>query len=200
VQPLVAQKNSESSELSYSKLEKSLQSIRTQSERQAQANMYKLFIGIALVAFPQTMYWVGIGLATISVIILTLVSIASSYFLLKARNKFKTHVVRDIADLGELCYGPPMRYFCQFILVLGQISLLVAYLIYLGTQAEQIARQLGHRNASVELCAFICTMFMTPAYLQKEYQTIAYFSTVFTAFSFLAILIIWTYDCIEIHD
>ena len=146
------------------------------------------------------MHWVGIGLATISVLLLTLISIASSYFLLKARNKYKNNVVRDIADLGEISYGPPMRYFCQFILVLGQISLLVAYLIYLGEQSSQIATQLGHKETSTPLCAFVCIVIMTPAYLQKEYQTLAYFSSVFTACSFVAILIIWTFDCIEIHN
>ena len=58
------------------------------------------------------MSWVGIGLASIGILILTFTSIASSWFLIKARNKYKDKVIRDLADLGEVTYGPAMRTFC----------------------------------------------------------------------------------------
>jgi len=86
---------------------------------QALANMYKLFFGIAIVAYPQSVSWVGLGLSSAALIVLTLCSTGSSYFLLKARNKYSDKQVRDLADLGEICYGPYMRVFCQFILVLS---------------------------------------------------------------------------------
>jgi amino acid permease len=74
--------------------------------------MYKLFIGIGLVAFPQSCTWVGLGVAVAGLLMLTVISIGSSWFLLKARNKYPHKAIRDLADLGEVCYGPYMRIFC----------------------------------------------------------------------------------------
>lgn len=41
-----------SSEMSYAQMGKDQQDMRTQNIIQAESNMYKLFLGIALVAFP----------------------------------------------------------------------------------------------------------------------------------------------------
>lgn len=104
--------------------------------------MNKLFIGIALVAFPQSMTWVGMGAAVIGLLALTTISMGSSWYLIKARNYYKGVVIRDLADLGEITYGPWMKHFCNFILILSQLALLTAYLLYLGTQAKLVSCQL----------------------------------------------------------
>lgn len=48
--------------------------------------------------------------------------------------------------------------------------------------------------------SYACILILMPAYLQKDYSTISYFSGVFTAFSIAAILIVISYDCILISD
>lgn len=95
-------------------------------------NLNKMFIGIALVAFPFSIKWVGFVAAALGVLILAIISLCSSYMLFKARNRFKSHTIVDLADLGYACYGEHMRLFCQVIIVTAQISFLTAYVIYLG--------------------------------------------------------------------
>ena len=98
-----------------------------------------MYIGLAIVAFPYTIHWVGIVLATAGLVLVCLISLSSSYFLFKARNRFKTQVIIDLPDLGYACYGAKVRVFCQVVLISCQVSLLTAYLLYLGEQTKIIA-------------------------------------------------------------
>ncbi len=91
-----------------------------------------MFIGIALIAFPFSISWVGFLAATFGIVILACISLGSSYMLFKARNRFKDLTIVDLPDLGYACYGEKMRFLCQVILVVAECSFLTAYLIYLG--------------------------------------------------------------------
>ena len=71
-----------------------------------------MFIGIAIVAFPYSMSWVGIIAAFLGILILMSISIASAYLLLKARNRYKDQVIVDLPDLGYACYGSKMKLLC----------------------------------------------------------------------------------------
>ncbi len=71
----------------------------------AEANMYKMAIGIAIVAFPSSVSWVGTIAALLGLSILAVISLGSSYLLFKARNRFKDQVIVDLPDLGYACYG-----------------------------------------------------------------------------------------------
>jgi len=143
--------------------------VRTQNSVNAEANLYKMAIGIAIVAFPYSVSWVGTIAALIGLSILAITSVASGYLLFKARNRYKDQVIVDLPDLGYACYGAKMRLLCQVVLIVTQVSILTAYLIYLGTQAQLVACQLGYCTDSLTLCVFICTVIMTPAYLLKDY-------------------------------
>ena len=173
---------------------------RTQTTIAAEANLYKMMIGIALVAFPYSMSWVGIGAATLGICILAVISLISSYLLFKARNKYKDKVIVDLADLAFVCYGPKMRILCEVILVTCQISIMMAYLIYLGTQSILISNQLGFEGNKIVRGSFICSIIMMPAYLLREFSSLSYFSGVFTLFSCIAIIVICSYDCVMIHN
>lgn len=131
----MASPSSRESELSYSKLKKELQAVRTSNSVNAEANLYKMAIGIAIVAFPYSVSWVGTIAAFIGIVILATLSMGSAYLLFKARNRYKDKVIVDLPDLGYACYGAKVRLLCQVLLIVTQISLLTAYLIYLGTQA-----------------------------------------------------------------
>jgi amino acid permease len=48
-----------------------------------------MFIGIALVAFPFSVSWVGFLAATFGILVLAIISLGSSYLLFKARNRLK---------------------------------------------------------------------------------------------------------------
>lgn len=187
---------------SYSKLDKPVQAGRTQNTINAECNLYKMFIGIAIVAFPFSMSWVGVIAASVGVLLLALISIASAYLLLKTRNRYKDQVISDFADLGYACYGSGMRVLCNCLLILGQVSILTAYLIYLGTQGQLVACHFGFCSPDNKstLCAFICTVIMTPAYLLRDYKSLSYYSGALVVFASVAILIFCIFDCVTIHN
>lgn len=116
---LQASERSANSVLSYSKLDKTQQEKRTQSYFQAEINLFKTFVGIGLVAFPQTMSWVGVGLGSISLIFLGCMSLISGWFLIKARNRYPNREINDLCDMGEVVYGSKMRIYCQVILIVN---------------------------------------------------------------------------------
>jgi amino acid permease len=91
-----------------------------------------MFIGIALVAFPFSVSWVGFLAATFGILVLATISLSSSYLLFKARNRLKSQNIVDLTDLGYACFGEKMKIFCQIILLVTQCSILTAYFIYLG--------------------------------------------------------------------
>ena len=98
--------------LSYDRLAPNDKIIRTQNTINAETNLFKMFIGIAIVAFPYSMSWVGIIAAFLGILILMSISIASAYLLLKARNRYKDQVIVDLPDLGYACYGSKMKLLC----------------------------------------------------------------------------------------
>lgn len=123
-------------------------------------------------SFPSSIVWVGMIAASIGLIVLSLASLSSAYLMLKARNRYKDKVIIDYVDLGFICYGSSIKLLCDFVLVLGQISTLTAYLIYLGTQGQLVACHFGFCSSEnkTTLCAFICTILITPACLLKDYK------------------------------
>ena len=151
--------------LSFNLMSSEQKEVRTQGSMAAQTNLNKMFIGIALVAFPFSVSWVGFVAAALGVFILAFISLCSSYMLFKARNRFKSQTIVDFADLGYACYGEKMRLFCQVILMVAQLSFLTAYMIYLGEQASLVACYFGHCKMKVGLCSFVCVLIMMPAWL-----------------------------------
>lgn len=60
--------------------------------------------------------------------------------------------------------------------------------------------QFGKCSDKTTVWVFLMTVLMAPAYLQKSYKVLSYFSGAFTAFSVAACVIVITYSCILISD
>lgn len=160
-----------------------------------------MYVGIAIIAFPYTVHWVGVPIAIMGVLLLASCSLLSAYMLFKARNKYKRQHIIDLPDLGYVCFGEKMKFFCQLILVVTQISIDLAYLIYLGEQAEIVVCDLFDRcDVGKSVCMFFCMMLMTPACLLPDYQSISYYSGVFTIMSYIAFITICGYSVAEIQN
>ena len=88
--------------------------------------MLNMYIGIALVASPKAFSEVGFIAGVIGLAFVNVLSLGASYFLLKARNRYKKHNIIDFSDLGAVCYGPKMKLFCQTVLLLASASFCMA--------------------------------------------------------------------------
>ena len=51
--------------------------------------MLNMYVGIALIALPKAVSEVGFAAAILGIFVVNLLSLGASYFLLKARNRFK---------------------------------------------------------------------------------------------------------------
>lgn len=74
--------------------------------------MLNMYIGIALVASPKAFSEVGLVAGAIGLVFVNIISLGASYFLLKARNRYKKNRIIDFSDLAAVTYGPKMKIFC----------------------------------------------------------------------------------------
>ena len=77
------------SQLSMRHLSEGGKAMRTTNPQASQYNMLNMYIGIALIALPKAVSEVGFVAAIIGLVIVNMISLGASYFLLKARNRFK---------------------------------------------------------------------------------------------------------------
>jgi hypothetical protein len=86
--------------------------MRTTDPVSSYFNMLNMYIGIAIIALPKAVSEVGFIGAIFGLIIVNLLSLGSSWFLLKARNRFKSQRIIDLPDLAQITYGPMMKILC----------------------------------------------------------------------------------------
>ncbi len=106
--------------------------MRTTDPVSSYFNMLNMYIGIAIIALPKAVSEVGFIGAIIGLLIVNMLSLGSSWFLIKARNRFKSHRIIDLPDLAMITYGPNMKMLCQFILILANTAFIMAQGMYLG--------------------------------------------------------------------
>ena len=113
--------------------------MRTTDPVSSQFNMLNMYVGIALIALPKAVSEAGFIAAGLGLILVNFISLGASYFLLKARNRFKKQRIIDFPDMANACYGPMMKRFCESILILANTTFVMAQGMYLGGQADLFA-------------------------------------------------------------
>lgn len=115
--------------------------MRTTDPVSSQFNMINMYVGIAIIALPKAVSEVGFVGAVCGLLLVNCLSLISSYFLLKARNRYKKERILDLADLANVCYGPMMKLVCQSVLITANVAFLMAQTMYLGGQADLLMCQ-----------------------------------------------------------
>jgi len=160
--------------------------------------MLKLFIGIAIIAFPKSVTWVGFAAAIIGLLFVASISLASSYFLIKARNRFKHLNIVDLGDLGYVCYGTKMRFFCKGVIMLANSAFLMGQAKYLGGQADLIVCDLLKRpdacGTKEKQYSFGMLVLMIPILLVRDFKQLSYYSGTFFTFSLLTFAIVIAFE------
>ena len=100
------------SQLSMRHLTEQARLIRSSNSWSTLANLLNYFIGITIISMPHAVSKVGFIGGFLGVVFLTLLSLASAYLLIKARNRFKREGMRDLIDLARVTYGEKMALLC----------------------------------------------------------------------------------------
>ena len=113
--------------------------MRTTDPISSQFNMLNSYVGIAMIALPKAVSEAGFAAAAFGIILVNVYSLGASYFLLKARNRFKKQRIIDFPDMAMACYGPATKRFCEMVLILANTAFVMAQGMYLGGQADLFA-------------------------------------------------------------
>jgi amino acid permease len=121
------------------------------------------------------------------------------YILLKARNRFKRDEIIDICDLAARLYGEWTRPFLGFLLIATNSIFLMAYIMFFGTQTDQLVCKTFKWNdcGYKVLYSSIILIILLPMIYQRRLRNIGIFSAIILIFTFSAIIII-IYLCITI--
>lgn len=166
--------------------------------------MLNMYIGIALVASPKAFSEVGFVAGILGLIFVNIISLGASYFLLKARNRYKKHRIIDFSDLGAITYGPNMKLFCQAILLVASASFCMAQGMYLGGQADLLVCSVLDRPAECgknrKFYSFLMVALLSPILLLKDFKKLSVFSGIFIGCCFTAVVAIFVYEFTAIYN
>ena len=166
--------------------------------------MLNMYIGIALVAAPKAFSEVGFVAGIVGLVFVNIISLGASYFLLKARNRFKKTRIVDFSDLGGACYGPRMRLFCQTVLLLASASFLMAQGMYLGGQADLLVCDILERptecGKNKKMYSFVMVALLSPILLLPDFKKLSIFSSIFISCCFISVLAIFIFEFQAIYN
>lgn len=163
-----------------------------------------MYIGIALVASPKGFSEVGFVAGITGLIFVGFISLGASYFLLKARNRYKKHRIIDFSDLGAVTYGPKMKIFCQTVLLLASASFCMAQGMYLGGQTDLLVCDILERPAECgknkKMYSFVCLALLSPLLLLRDLKKLSLFSGIFIGCCFTAVIAIFAFEINAIYN
>ena len=177
--------------------------IRTTDPITSQFNMLNMYVGIALIALPKAVSEAGIIAAIGGIIFIDIIALAASYFILKARNRFKRQRIIDFPDLAYACYGPNVKRVCEIFQILANTTFVMAQSMYLGGQADLFAcnwfnlpDQCG-KNRS--FYSFVMVSAMSPIFLIPDFKKLGALSGFFILCCITSIICIWAIEIYTIH-
>lgn len=172
--------------------------MRTTDPVSSQLNMLNMYIGIALIALPKAVSEVGFVAAVTGLVFVNLISLGASYFLLKARNRFKRVRIIDFPDLAQECYGPNARLLCEAVLILTNTTFAMAQGMYLGGQADLFACQWldapDQCGQNKNMYSFVMIALMSPILLIPDFKKLSAFSGFFILCCVVSIIFIFLFE------
>lgn len=178
--------------------------MRTTDPVSSQFNMLNMYIGIAIIALPKAVSEVGFFGAMAGLLVVNCISLGASYFLLKARNRFKKQRIIDFPDIANACYGPGAKVFCETILIMANCSFAMAQGMYLGGQADLFACQWldqpdecgKHRS----FYSFVMIALMSPLLLIPDFKKLSAYSGIFILCCVVSIFCILLYEIYIVYQ
>ena len=178
--------------------------MRTTDPVSSQFNMLNMYIGIAIIALPKAVSEVGFVGALVGLVIVNCVSLCASYFLLKARNRFKKQRIIDFPDIAMACYGPAAKRFCESILIMANCSFAMAQGMYLGGQADLFACQWLDQpdqcGKNRNFYSFLMIALMSPLLLIPDFKKLSAYSGIFISCCVVSIFSILAYEIYIMYE
>ena len=151
-----------------------------------------MYVGIAFISVPKSVSQAGLGGAVVGFAYIVAINIYCIYILLKARNRFKREEVIDICDLSAKLYGEGTRPIMSVLLIATNAFFLMAYVMFLGTQTDQLVCRTFHAEECgysrlYSVYIFLCLL---PIIMLRKLAYIGYFSIFVLVFTFISVILI----------
>ena len=140
-------------------------------------NMLKIFLGIGILATPETFKKIGIVGGVLGLIIIGLLNGYTMMLQIYAKIKLNKQVV-SYSDLGEKVLGVSGRRIVDFCMVTSQVGFGIAYLLFVGNQIDQVVcfesnlTKCGRKNLYISLAS----LFLMPVCWFRSMNYLAYVS------------------------
>jgi proton-coupled amino acid transporter len=100
-------------------------------------NMSKLFLGISILATPNAFSHAGVLAGAIGILVVTILCIYTIWLQASCRNEIGDRVT-SYSELGHCVYGAFGKNSVDFFLLIAQLGIGIAYLIFNGKQLDQV--------------------------------------------------------------
>lgn len=163
--------------------------------------MCKLFLGIACLGTPHGFSHAGIFLGPIILVVVTTLCIYTIFLQSEARNRAGNHV-KSYSDLGMAVYGTLGKTMTDVFLCIAQFGIGVAYLVFNGTQINQVicyesqGEVCGLKNTYI----WIVVCLLTPIIWIKTMKKLSIVSIFALSVMFVSVFTIIYYSVIYISE
>lgn len=137
--------------------------------------MLKLFIGIGILATPQTYAKIGIVGGVLGLFTIGLMNGYTMKLQIDAKVKLN-RVINSYSELSEAVLGPRWKVLVDGFMIVSQLGFAIAYLIFVGKQFDQVFCYedtfCGYKSLYISLSAVV----LIPICWLKSMKMLAYFS------------------------
>ena len=170
-------------------------------------NMFKVFIGIGILATPSAISKVGILGGSAAIIACGALNLYTMKMQIEIKKKVGDHIT-SYSELGQAVLGAKGKAFIDFCITVSQMGFCIAYLIFIGNQLDQVicieTQQdfCGNKNTYILASALI----LVPICWLKTFSFMSYialFSNISIIFALLVIMLYSEKEYVdepELHD
>ena len=139
--------------------------------------MFKIFIGIGVLATPSSFKSVGIVGGNIGMILIGIIAMYTMRLQILATEKVSTPV-KSYSELGMAVLGYRGKQFVDFCIMTSQTGLAIAYLIFIGQQLDQvICFETQYENCNLKgLYIYLAAFILIPICWLRSFKYLAYVS------------------------
>lgn len=138
-------------------------------------SMLKVFLGIGILATPQTFQKIGLIGGIVGLICIGIMNAYTMRLQIEAKVKLNK-VIKSYSDLGMQALGSKWKILVDVFVIVSQFGFCIAYLIFIGSQFEQVICYENNFCDKKVLYIFFSILILTPVCWLKSMNFLAYFS------------------------
>ncbi|KAF9578159.1 neutral amino acid transporter, partial [Lunasporangiospora selenospora] len=154
--------------------------------------LLKSFVGTGIMFLPRAFQNGGLVFSSIVLVMIAAISLFSFLLLVESRQV----VPASFGDIGGHLYGPYMRYSVLFAIAISQIGFVCAYMSFVATNLEALAKNVLNTTETYPLSFFVLIQLVVfiPLSLIRNIARLSFTAVVADAFICFGLAYLYYYD------